>query len=401
MFFHYFSNCFPKLLEAIEKVDQLLAADTIYYEICEIVEIYEKLKNQRNIEQHEKKNLNKTNINTTEIFEKNMKCISEKRGNYYHKLEEYCRQFDLSDEEVAVDEYGNIAVLNNDRWWRMNSFYNSEYVAELALEEIQKENYISCLYIFGMGNLDTVSCLVENAASDTIVFIYEPNPKILGINSYYHDWSEILCRDNVFLFVEGLNERELAKCTYIRMDNLAFLYSYVYIQPEYGKVYSEEIDKQIEECKKMIRNAVYTDNTIDKYADIFNYNRIMNLPLIYKSVLVSDIRRIFEEKVDMENAVAILVAAGPSLDDNIDYLKELKGRAFILAVDSAIRMCEEHGIRPDAFVTIDPQKQDILFENETAEQTPLFWCLQSVYKQVKKMSGRKVFFNWIHVFRTN
>ena len=88
----------------------------------------------------------------------------------------------MNDTEIAVDEYGNIAVLEKDRWWRINSFYNSEYVAELALEEIKRQNYISALYIFGMGNMDTVQYLVEHAASDTMIFIYEPNPKILGIN---------------------------------------------------------------------------------------------------------------------------------------------------------------------------------------------------------------------------
>lgn len=46
----------------------------------------------------------------------------------------------------------------------------------------------------------------------------------------------------------------------------------------------------------MIRNAVYTDNTIDKYAKIFNYNRIMNLPYIYKSILISDMKNILNRK---------------------------------------------------------------------------------------------------------
>lgn len=55
------------------------------------------------------------------------------------KIEVYCRQFDLSDEEIAVDEYGNIAILKEDRWWRMNSFYNSKYAAEFAAEEIKSK----------------------------------------------------------------------------------------------------------------------------------------------------------------------------------------------------------------------------------------------------------------------
>lgn len=81
-----------------------------------------------------------------------------------------------------------------------------------------KQNYISCLYIFGMGNLDTIRKITEYLPTDTMIFIYEPNPKIFGVNSYYSDWSEVLNKENVVLFVEGLNDEELAKCTYIRME---------------------------------------------------------------------------------------------------------------------------------------------------------------------------------------
>ena len=55
---------------------------------------------------------------------------------------------------------------------------------------------------------------------------------------------------------------------------------------------------------------------------MFNYNRIMNLPYIYKSVMISDIKSVFESELDMANTVAVLVAAGPSLDDNIEELKK-------------------------------------------------------------------------------
>lgn len=386
-------STFSKLLDAIENVDQLLTADTIYYEICELLSSYESICNNKKLKIHKKTNLCKNNINTLKVHKKNRECLKNKKGDYYQKLIEYCDEFDLNDEEIAVDEYGNIAVLKNDRWWRINSFYNSEYVAQLALQEIKKQNYISCLYIFGMGNLDTVRVLVENVASDTMVFIYEPNPKILGINSYYNDWSDILNKENVLLFVEGLNEEELAKCTYIRMENIAYQYYYVYIQPEYGKVYPDEISKKMQICQTMLRDAIFADNTIDKYAEKFNYNRIMNIPWIYKSTLVSDMKKYFMENIPVENMTAVLVAAGPSLDENMQYLKQIKGNAFILAVDSAIRMCKSYGVKPDAFVTVDPQKQQILFENEIAQNTPLFWGLSSVYNQVRQLRGKKIFCN--------
>ena len=204
-------SVFSQLLDAIENTDQLLTADTVYYEICDIIAVYEKMSNNRQITLHEKANLDTSNIDTNKIFENNMKCLKEQPNDYYKKLEVYCRQFDLSDEEIAVDEYGNIAILKEDRWWRVN-----------------KQNYISCLYVFGMGNFDTLRTLAKIVPSDTIVFIYEPNPKIFAVNSYYHDWSDVVSKKNVLLFVEGLNEQELIRCTFDRME-MSHFYIHMFI----------------------------------------------------------------------------------------------------------------------------------------------------------------------------
>ncbi|TLY19493.1 MAG: DUF115 domain-containing protein, partial [Nitrospirae bacterium] len=50
---------------------------------------------------------------------------------------------------------------------------------------------------------------------------------------------------------------------------------------------------------------------------------------------------------------AILVAAGPSLEKNVHLLRELEGRAVIIAVDTALRLLLPLGIKPDIVTTID------------------------------------------------
>ena len=53
------------------------------------------------------------------------------------------------------------------------------------------------------------------------------------------------------------------------------------------------------------------------------------------------------------NIPAIIVAAGPSLNKNILELKRLKGRAFIIAVDTAIKPLLNAGIIPDMYAVVD------------------------------------------------
>lgn len=52
---------------------------------------------------------------------------------------------------------------------------------------------------------------------------------------------------------------------------------------------------------------------------------------------------------------AILIGAGPSLDESVCTIKKYADRAVIMAVDTAFAILMRHGIRPDFVVSVDPQ----------------------------------------------
>jgi hypothetical protein len=62
---------------------------------------------------------------------------------------------------------------------------------------------------------------------------------------------------------------------------------------------------------------------------------------------------------------AILVAAGPSLDKNIDLLSEAKGKALIMSSDTTFPVLLKKGIIPDLVVTIEriPEVYDRFYKN--------------------------------------
>jgi len=57
-----------------------------------------------------------------------------------------------------------------------------------------------------------------------------------------------------------------------------------------------------------------------------------------------------------ENKPGIIVSAGPSLQKNIEQLKELRDRVVIIAVDTALRPLLNAGIEPHLICTGDPQE---------------------------------------------
>lgn len=52
---------------------------------------------------------------------------------------------------------------------------------------------------------------------------------------------------------------------------------------------------------------------------------------------------------------ALLLAAGPSLDEILPILPELSERCVVIAVDTALRACLRCGVEPDFLVLVDPQ----------------------------------------------
>ncbi len=81
---------------------------------------------------------------------------------------------------------------------------------------------------------------------------------------------------------------------------------------------------------------------------LFQRNVLTNLPEFFSSPGVERLYNLFAGRP------AIVVSAGPSLDKNVNLLREAKGRAVIICVDTAVRMLLKRGISPDLVVSIDP-----------------------------------------------
>lgn len=75
-----------------------------------------------------------------------------------------------------------------------------------------------------------------------------------------------------------------------------------------------------------------------------------NIPHVVLAEGVSHLKGLFM------GVPAILVAAGPSLGKNVYHLEQAKGRAIIIAADTALSYLLVRGIVPDFVVSVDPQE---------------------------------------------
>lgn len=94
--------------------------------------------------------------------------------------------------------------------------------------------------------------------------------------------------------------------------------------------------------------------TTRRAGESFFRNRLANLSLLRHSHDLGVAKNILAGKP------AVLIAAGPSLDQSISLLKEIVGRCVVFAVDSALAPLLKAGITPDFVTTID--YMDLNFE---------------------------------------
>lgn len=104
-----------------------------------------------------------------------------------------------------------------------------------------------------------------------------------------------------------------------------------------------------EELQSVSARRDVNKNTLARFGKRWVRNLIRNIHLIPRSGGVGSLRGGFA------GIPAIVLAAGPSLDEVLPHLRELRERFLLIAVDTSYRAALEAGVAPDFLVVVDPQ----------------------------------------------
>lgn len=87
------------------------------------------------------------------------------------------------------------------------------------------------------------------------------------------------------------------------------------------------------------------------------------------------------------NKTACLVASGPSLNETIEWLKEVQQHTYIFVVGSALKMLLTHGIQPDAVIISDAKANIVQQFNDTNYTGDLYFLSTANELAVKQHKG--------------
>lgn len=293
-------------------------------------------------------------------------------------------------EDSSAKEERIFAVEKDEKLWYLNSRYDANRAAQMWATQMdgQLTDY-SVVIVFGLGDGSHIQKLLECHPSCPII-IYEPCQEVFWSACGKERIAELLELERIFLAVKGICENLFVVYleTFIKYENYQMVKNC--ILPNYKQLFLDEYRWHMDKYLYVVKRILFNRNT----EIIFSKEIISNMMNLSKDVIeqysVVQLEDILVEK-KLENMAAVLVAAGPSLDKNIEKLKKIKDNLFIMVVDTALNTALKHGIIPDMTISVDGHKPMVLFEDERVKRIPIALSTQSNQKVVAKSEAMRFY----------
>lgn len=169
------------------------------------------------------------------------------------------------------------------------------------------------------------------------------------------------------------------------LSNIEYIKHYENIN--YCELFKTQILDFLKKIDKRISDVLVGKNTQIRYSAVEMDNLFHNVKYLCNGSITTQLCDIIPTDIP-----AIIVSAGPSLNKNILELKNAKNKAFIVAVDTAVRPLVNAGIIPDMYVVVDGLKPKELLDFDEAKKIPLMPSITSTKEILQNHTGKKIFY---------
>ena len=315
------------------------------------------------------------------------KYLTDNKNNSLYNIKDVLWDISASEEDVMV-------INRNGRLYYLNSRYSDEEFAKNWAKQFESDNYKTVYIIFGLSNFRCAKELIKNAGKENAILLYEPDKNIFMKAIEKIDITDVIKNDKVVLCINGINDEVFGEFVAIVMNDYALMRLTKYCcMPNYDELYPEIWRDVIKNIKDKYEMVILSRNTELCMASEFIKNKVITCRDIVREYSIIQLRNEFHKIENIQNIPAIIVSAGPSLDKNINELKQAKGKAFILAVDTALKSLLRRDIIPDLIITIDSHKPPVLFMHPKFKDIPIVVCDCSNYELYVLHQGKRFYFS--------
>jgi hypothetical protein len=207
----------------------------------------------------------------------------------------------------------------------------------------QRDRNAGAALFLGMGMAYQIEAYLE-ATEDIPLIIVEKEEELFQGVTGVRDLTGLLSSDRVFLLLN----QDPEQLTYLLKEHHLDRIDIIPHGTLYGK-YREYYDGIIQVVHRWLDRREINLNTLNRFGRLWVRNLAANLPRLAQASALSLLKDQFE------GVPALLIAAGPSLEELLPHLKEMAQRTLVIAVDTSYRNLLNHGIKADFLVVTDPQ----------------------------------------------
>lgn len=318
------------------------------------------------------------------LYKSNIKYIKNLNINLYNKIE----NTSILNTHIITSKDGNKNIIKNIHTGKIHihSYYNikaeSEHLSDFALEGNPE-----IIFLFGMG-LGYELKNMKKKNPDSRYFVVEPDDGIFKLALENKNMKFLFEDSNLYFIQDHHYENIISFFQQVIKDDKNINIKFV-ILPSYEIMYKDLIRKTYEYIKIIINIFKVNLST-----NLFNHrqwyqNAIANLKYLKSVCPITELKHSFK------NIPAIIVSAGPSLNENIEYIKKVKGKAIIAAVGTGISIMEKNNIKVNIAGAIDGSKleENLLSNININKDTALFYSSILYYTIPSKIGSKKFLMN--------
>ena len=235
--------------------------------------------------------------------------------------------------------------------------------------------------VTGFGDGSHLEYFLNESASGTFVLAAEKDPALLRETFSRFDLSALLSHERFLLSVGELDDPYFAHIQSAALTRIQEVNSLVFsplhtVDEQYYDKMRNELVRQYLVIRPLMEVNIRTAINLQE-------NTLKNLRHMAYAPDIGLLKNQFE------NTPFVLVGAGPSLDESIDFLKFAQDKAIIVTTNSPLRKLINSGIKPHLVVTADPMPPTLAgFQGVDVSDLTLA-CPHSAYPEIiEKFSGR-------------
>lgn len=277
-------------------------------------------------------------------FQKNMVLLKKSHPELLKMIPSDPEPPDKAQLVFAQNQKPNLRAMTPENEWIFIHNQDDPGIESEIFLSMVREDSSGVVLMLGMGLGYLVLELLRKRKKLQYLIVFELNTEFFIHAMRNMDLSELLMEkrvmiclgkpDNLASFMESANKGFMLED--IHTLNLQSCFK---VNPDY------------EELSSMVFNHINAFNTEGAtktaHGRTFFENRLKHLTSMHHDKKLEDLADQFK------GVPALIIAAGPSLDKNIDQIKNAVGKAILISVDTALPSLLKHGITPNFLTSID------------------------------------------------